>query len=94
MASLNNHGGGPPRSFDTLPRAVLDGISEVVASLQDAEARARAISSLVQEIYETMEWVHGPNNDCDELASLRGLVAAALEHEDRMSGVATDRLSA
>ncbi|MET0695749.1 MAG: hypothetical protein ABWX96_16005 [Propionibacteriaceae bacterium] len=84
-----------PHSFDTFSSALVDGITDAVASPPDAQARAEAVCGLVREIYETMEWVHGANPESYELASLRGLVAAALEHQERMiQDAAQSRLSA
>jgi hypothetical protein len=85
MNSLSTYDRATPQTFDTLPSEVADGIAEMVASPPDASARATAIVSLIQEIVETMQWVHGPQTESAELVSLRGLMAAALEHQERMA---------
>jgi hypothetical protein len=66
---------------------LVDEISEAVASPPDAHARSAAISSLVREVYETMEWLHGADTENEELASLRRVVHAAQEHQKRMSAL-------
>ena len=65
---------------------MLDGISDVVASLQDAEVRKQVIQPGAGDARSD-----GPSTDRDELISPDGLVAAALKHEDRMSDLSTDR---
>lgn len=74
-----------PRSFENLSGVLIDEISEAVASPPDAHARSAAICSLVREIYETMEWLHGPGSQNAELISLGRVVAEAQEHQRRMS---------
>jgi hypothetical protein len=66
---------------------LIDGIAEAVASPPDPHARSAAICSLVREIYETMEWLHGTDVQHEELASLRQVVAAAQGHQQRMSAL-------
>jgi hypothetical protein len=66
---------------------LIDGIAEAVASPPDPHTRSAAICSLVREIYETMEWLHGTDTHHEELASLRQVVAAAQSHQQRMSAL-------
>jgi hypothetical protein len=75
------------RSFDILTSDLVDGIAEAVASPPDPHARSAAICSLVREIYETMEWLHGKDTSHVELASLRLVVAEAQRHQERMSAL-------
>jgi hypothetical protein len=76
-----------PRSFQDLTGVLIDEISEAVALPPDAHARSAAICSLVREVYETMEWLHGEGVDNEELGSLRRVVAEAQEHQKRMSAL-------
>jgi hypothetical protein len=73
------------RRFGDLRGDLIDGIAEAVASPPDPHARAAAISSVVQEVYETMEWLHGVGIENEELASLHRIVEEAQEHARRMS---------
>jgi len=77
----------PSRSFDILTSDLIDGIAEAVASPPDPHARSAAICSLVREVYETMEWLHGSDTSHVELASLRQVVAEAEQHQARMSAL-------
>ena len=77
----------PSHSFDILSSDLIDGIAEAVASPPDPHARSAAICSLVREIYETMEWLHGSDTSHVELASLRQVVAEAQRHQERMSAL-------
>jgi hypothetical protein len=75
------------RSFDILTVDLIDGIAEAVASPPDPHTRSAAICSLVREIYETMEWLHGADASHEELVSLRQVVAEAQKHQERMSAL-------
>ena len=75
------------RAFDRLTGDLIDGIAEAVASPPDPSARADAISSLVREVYETMEWLHGAGVQNEELASLNRVLQEAQAHRQRMSGL-------
>ncbi len=70
-----------------LSAQLADGIDEAVASPPDAQSRSMAISSLVREIFEAIEWLHGADGDAAELDSLAEVVAAAHRHQIRMSGL-------
>jgi hypothetical protein len=74
-----------PQSFDVLPCVLADGIAEAVACPPDPAARATAISSVVREIYESMLWLYGAEVQNEELASLQRVVAAAQDHQVRMT---------
>ena len=74
-------------TFGRLTGDLIDGIAEAVASPPDPSARADAISSLVREVYETMEWLHGAGVQNEELTSLSRLVTEAQAHQQRMSSL-------
>jgi hypothetical protein len=67
---------------------LLDALVEAVMHWPDARVRSAVISSLVQEMCAAVEWLHGSdalNNAADqELVSLRRVVAAAQDHQERM----------
>ena len=77
-------------TFDRLTGDLIDGIAEAVASPPDPSARADAIASLVREVYETMEWLHGAGVQNEELSSLSRLVNEAQAHQQRMSKLRTE----
>jgi len=64
---------------------LIDGISEAVLWSRDPRGRAATIRSIVEEICETIAWLHrSPPADDFELASLHQLLAEAQAHEQRM----------
>ena len=71
-------------SYGLLPSELIDGIAEAVASRPDLGSRSDVVCSLVQEIYETVKWVHAADLQQDEVASLAQVMAAAQEHSLRM----------
>lgn len=73
--------------FDHLTGVLIDEISEAVVSPPDAHARSAAICSLIREVYESMEWLHGADAQNEELASLSRVVAEAQAHQQRMSAL-------
>ena len=83
--SLSNLGN--PSTFHPPSAHVLDSISETVAWEPDSRARAKAMCSLIAEMYETTAWVNSADPDCHELASLRHVLAAAADHLQRMNVV-------
>ncbi len=79
------------RSASTIPSPtmfsdqLIDGIAEAVVWSADPTARSTAISSLIGEIYATIDWLHGSNGQHEELDSLRRVVAEVHQHRARMS---------
>jgi hypothetical protein len=73
-------------SHRTLPPELLDGIAEAVATQRDPGSRSAVILGLVTEIYETVQWVGGPDLRPDEMASLAQVLSGAQEHQIRMNG--------
>jgi len=67
-----------------LPAAVIDGIAERIVLSAEPGDRAAVISGLVAEIYATVAWRQGTDDDA-ELASLRRLVDEAQAHHCRMT---------
>lgn len=59
----------------------MDAIGEVVAGAGDSAARSVVVCGVVREIYDSIEWIHGHD---DELTSLRMVLTAALDHQQRM----------
>jgi hypothetical protein len=81
--------GTAPLTLMSLPSDLLDGISEAVAWSPDHVARAAAIVAMVEEIVETVLWLHGSNEAHEEIASLCQLVDAVHAHRQRMSTTET-----
>jgi hypothetical protein len=82
------------RVSDPLPPIALrselvDGLAEAVAAPLDPYARSTAICSLLGEVYETIEWLHGRDRENEELVSFRRVVAEARSHQGRMSEAST-----
>jgi len=75
---------GPAGSLGPLPSELIDGIAEAVASRPDLMSRSDVVCSLVEEIFETVKWVHGADRQQDEVASLARVMEAAYEHQLRM----------
>jgi hypothetical protein len=75
---------GPAGSIGPLPSELIDGIAEAVASRPDLDSRSQVVCSLVNEIFETVKWVHGADRQQDEVASLAQVMQAAQEHQLRM----------
>ena len=73
---------------------VIDALIEAVVLPPDPQARAVVISSLIGEMCAAVEWLHGSDTTPadradDERASIRRLAAAAHDHRQRMSVVAS-----
>jgi len=79
---------GSTGSQNQLAGELLDSLVEAVMHRPDARVRSDVISSLVQEMCAAVEWLHGSDalNDAadQELVSLRRVVAAAQDHQERM----------
>lgn len=75
------------RSSVPLGGDLLDAVAEAVILPHDPCARSAAICSLVREVYETMEWLHGVGVHNDELDSLRRVMTEAQAHQRRMSAL-------
>lgn len=58
---------------------------EAVLTPTSPQVRSVAVTSVVEEIYRTVEWLHGGDAGQAELVSLRQLLAAARDHEVRMA---------
>lgn len=71
-----------------LSALLMDGINEVIALAPNGASRAAAITALVREIYDTVEWVNGPTTGNRELASLGRVLAEARHHNNQMSATA------
>ena len=62
-----------------------NGISEAVLVSSQPRGRSDTIFSIVEEICETVAWLHGPRATDDlELTSLHLLLAEARAHRERM----------
>ena len=72
-------------SYDTLPDALIDQLAEAVTLPPDPPTRSVAIAGLIVEVFETIRWLHGPDPDHEELASLYRVVAEAYAHRSRMA---------
>jgi hypothetical protein len=68
-----------------LPAALVCAIESVVAEPRDPRVRAAAISAVVDEIYQSVAWVHGEDLGHAELTSLAQLLVAARAHEARIA---------
>jgi len=85
MTALDTYAGPTgSASYGMLPSELIDGIAEAVASRPDLASRSDVVCSLVQEIFETVKWVHGADLQQDEVSSLAQVMAAAHEHSLRM----------
>ena len=69
-----------------LPAELIHGI-EAVVTPTCAGVRSAAISGVLEEIYRTVEWLHGQESGESELASLAEVLAAARAHEARMAAL-------
>ena len=67
-----------------LPGELIDAITDAVVWTPDPITRAGVICSLIHEMYETTGWAKGSHPSCPELASLRQVLKAAEEHQQRM----------
>jgi hypothetical protein len=75
-----------PTVVDTkLPAEVIDGIAERIVLSAEPSDRAALISGLIAEMYATVAWRQGTEEDDAELVSLRCLVAEAQAHHCRMT---------
>ena len=70
-----------------LPAEVIDGIAERIVLSAEPSARAAVISGLIAEVYATVAWRQGTQEDNAELVSLRRLVDEAQAHHCRMTTV-------
>lgn len=62
-----------------------NGISEAVLVSHQPQGRSDTICNIVEEICETVAWLHGPHAaDDHELTSLYQLLAEAHAHRQRM----------
>jgi hypothetical protein len=88
---------GSPRSLNDLtspceagrllPATLAGGLESVVAEPQDPRLRSAAISSIVDEIYQTVTWALGGDVGQPELVSLAQVLAAAHAHEARIAAL-------
>ena len=68
-----------------LPAEVIDGIAERIVLAAEPSDRAAVIRGLIAEMYATVAWRQGTEEDDAELVSLRRLVDEAHAHHCRMS---------
>lgn len=68
-----------------LPAEVIDRIAERIVLSEDPSDRAAVIRGLIDEVYATVAWRQGTEEDDAELVSLRGLVVEAQAHHCRMT---------
>lgn len=71
-------------SGDALPGTLIDELAEAVVWASDPVARSLVVCRIIEEISDTLNWLHGIDSDHAELASLRRLVEGARAHQDRM----------
>jgi len=75
------------RSSNVMPLTgeLSNGISEAVLVAHQPRGRSDIICNIVEEICETIAWLHGPHAANDhELTSLHHLLAEAHAHRQRM----------
>ena len=77
----------PPAVRDYLPPGLVHGIESIVVPPTSPRVRSAAISSVVDEMYQTLAWAHGKETEQMELASLAQVLAAACAHEARMAAL-------
>ncbi|MCW2811523.1 MAG: hypothetical protein JWP61_1981 [Friedmanniella sp.] len=77
----------PPAMHDDLPLGLVHGIESIVAATSP-QVRSVAIASVVEEIFQTLAWVHDGERPQEELSSLAEVLAAACAHEARMTAMA------
>ncbi len=75
---------GSPRSAP-LPAETLDLLTEAVACPGDASQRAAMISRVVEEILDSITWLHGSHPQLAEMDSLLRLRQAAFDHQEAMA---------
>jgi hypothetical protein len=72
---------------------LIDGISEAVLWSPHPLGRSATITSIVEEICETIAWLHRSTPaENDELASLHQLLVEAQAHQQRMAACRADRV--
>jgi len=77
----------PPAVRYDLPPGLVHGIESIVVPPTSPRVRSAAISSVVEEMYQTLAWAHGKETEQIELASLAQVLAAACAHEARMAAL-------
>ena len=77
----------PPAVHSVLPPGLIHGIESVVAPPTSPQVRSAAISSVVEEMYQTLAWANGGETGQVELCSLAQVLAAACAHEARMAAL-------
>lgn len=75
---------------DLLAGHLIDMLAAMLWASPDAGTRAAAITSVVQELYDTTVWLHASDTASVELTSLARLRQAALDHQ-RCMGAIPDR---
>jgi hypothetical protein len=78
-----------------VPGELIDSLIESVVLPHNSLARSAAICDLLREMYAAVEWLHGTEKTpddavCQEVASLRQLVAAGQDHQTRMETFGAD----
>lgn len=72
-------------STDPLAGVLIDQLTEAVAFPPNRRSRSVVVAELTTEIFEAIRWMHGPDADQEELASLYRVVAEAYAHRSRMA---------
>ena len=88
MTALSSRPARSPVSL-ALPGDLVDQIAEALVFSPDPHARSVVIANLTAEMFETARWLHGPDPDPAELASLYRILAEAYAHRSRMAAQAT-----
>ncbi len=74
-----------PSRSKPLPAETLDLLTEAVACPGDASLRAAMISRVVEEILDSITWLHGSHPHLAEMDSLLRLRQAAFDHQQAMA---------
>jgi hypothetical protein len=77
----------PREAGRVLPATLAGGLESVVAEPRDPRLRSAAISSIVDEIYQSVTWALGGDVGQPELVSLARVLAAAHAHEARIAAL-------
>lgn len=70
-----------------IPAALVDELTEAVATPGDPVLRALVITEIIEQIVEAVAWRHGSHPYVPERASLALLAAATDDHVRRMMGL-------
>lgn len=73
---------------ESLPPGLIYEIEAVVGGDGGPLTRADSILRIVNEIYQTVAWLHDPHDPTEEVASLVQVLRAVQAHEERMAALA------